>query len=250
MKRKITHNSLIDSSFTLIELLVVIAIIAILASMLLPALNKARNQAHKISCVNKLKQIGTGFHLYSDDSDDYVAPPHYSADAGYNTGYWVEKITPYLGDKSFDYCYNPTTANPILICQSSFLIKDAKWNGYGSTYMMNQNLNHGGTKHWHGNTAHNGGIKRSSIKWGTKTIVVAPSGIKVTGGVNYILPYERMAYATSMKLNSGMGFWHDVRAPVLLVDGHVNVITPNIAKLHPSGSGSSYFGRFYIADKF
>ena len=62
-------------AFTLVELLVVIAIIAILASLLLPALAKVKEQGRSTLCKNNMRQVGLGFLLYADDNNDYYPWP-------------------------------------------------------------------------------------------------------------------------------------------------------------------------------
>jgi prepilin-type N-terminal cleavage/methylation domain-containing protein len=127
------NRNALSKAFTLIELLVVIAIIAILASLLLPALSLAKDQAKTTSCANNLRQLIIATVNYEDDQKALPLgyPPDVSGSINYDT-VWYEALEPYLGRHK-----QTLQTNMVFLCPSSV---DGGYSGF-LTYSQNNMIN-------------------------------------------------------------------------------------------------------------
>ena len=187
-----------SKSFTLIELLIVIAIIAILAGMLLPALNAARSKAHGIACINNLKQLGTATAMYINDFN-YV-PKRGEGTSGISTSiYFTHLLAPYLGYKLKNINqFNNTQNNPVFRCPADtapFFTETSQFiaGKGGLSYTSNNFITNNPDNKW--------GIKVTTVKRPTETIYLMDSAHS-SSGVTYST-HDRLSYRHSMTGNKG-----------------------------------------------
>lgn len=125
--------------FTLLELLIVIAVIAVLAAMLLPALNRARESAQQSKCIGHLKQLGLGGLMYADDNRGMVTVTFIcwpDGNPGQEYYYWKDAVAVYLGKGGASAYDRAMSRDGIFFCPSKLSNLGATRSSYGENAFL------------------------------------------------------------------------------------------------------------------
>ncbi len=231
-------------NFTLIELLVVIAIIAILASMLLPALSKARDKSKAIKCMSNLKAIGYGLQTYSANFDGFYPKTSYTLNGSgtsllNNYNWWGAHAMLYLGmikENTANKSWKP--AKGVFACPSN--INVGANNGCGTNYAYNDDISFT-------SAATSGLGKPDSWKRYQTSIPVAVDAGNYIGSGSPTTPYPFNSWSFGYGAEDiNAGYIHATKLNAVFLDGHVGAGTPRIG-FYPFKVPIEYLPRYLKA---